>query len=211
MEDKLLIGRFVDSVRVENPRLVCVLEAIAVTRSQTEAARRLGVSSAEIGRVYRQIRELGRSFLRRKRTPRPQCSEARTKANGSTTGSIAPPARLSADLNSTCWNRVQLYNEVWSQPLVKLSRKYGISDVRLGKVCRKLKVPHPGRGYWARRAVGQAVEQVPLPEFNDAPIVRRLKTKSNRRKQRPQLPRGSQEGITGLSEGTSIRVRPSTR
>jgi len=75
-----------------------------------------------------------------------------------------------------------LYNEVWHQPLVKLAKKYRISDVRIGKVCRKLKVPHPGRGYWAKRTVGQALEQVPLPEFKDAPVVRRLKTKSRRRK-----------------------------
>ena len=78
----------------------------------------------------------------------------------------------------TAWNRVELYNEVWDQPLVKLSRTYGISDVRLGKVCRKLKIPHPGRGYWAKTAVGQAVEQVPLPEFRDAPVVKRLIRKS---------------------------------
>ena len=77
----------------------------------------------------------------------------------------------------SAWNRVELYNEVWDQPLVKLSQKYGISDVRLGKVCRKLQIPHPGRGYWAKRAVGQTVEQVPLPEFKDAPVVRRMKTK----------------------------------
>ena len=75
------------------------------------------------------------------------------------------------------WNRVELYSEVWDQPLVKLSRKYRISDVRLGKVCRKLKIPHPGRGYWAKRAVGQTVEQVPLAEFKDAPVVRSLNRK----------------------------------
>jgi len=75
---------------------------------------------------------------------------------------------------SISWNRVELYDEVWNQPLVKLSRKYGISDVRLGKVCRKLKIPHPGRGYWAKRSVGQTVAQVPLPEFKDAPVVKRL-------------------------------------
>lgn len=75
------------------------------------------------------------------------------------------------------WNRVELYNEVWNQPLVKLSRKYGISDVRLGKVCRKLRIPHPGRGYWAKRSAGVPVERLPLPEFKDAPVVRRMKTK----------------------------------
>lgn len=90
-----------------------------------------------------------------------------------------PPAHTAEHLRlvqSTVisWNRVELYAEVWDQPLVKLSRKYGISDVRLGKVCRKLKIPHPGRGFWAKRAVGQTVEQVPLPEFKDAPVVKRL-------------------------------------
>jgi hypothetical protein len=76
------------------------------------------------------------------------------------------------------WNRVELYNEVWNEPLVKLSRKYGISDVRLGKVCRRLSVPHPGRGYWAKRKAGVPVERLPLPEFNNAPVVRRIKTKN---------------------------------
>ena len=80
------------------------------------------------------------------------------------------------------WNRVELYNEVWDQALVKLSRKYGISDVRLGKVCRKLKIPHSGRGYWAKRAVGQTVEQVPLPEFKDAPVVKRLNKRAKAQK-----------------------------
>jgi len=50
----------------------------------------------------------------------------------------------------------------------------GISDVRLGKVCRKLKIPRPGRGYWAKRAVGRPVEQMPLAELKDVPVVRRL-------------------------------------
>jgi hypothetical protein len=142
VEDKLLIGEFVDFVRVENPRLLSVLSTMTVIGTQTEAARKLGATGAEVERLYRQIRKLGRSFLSRKpRTQRSQCSETRygTKPNASTTESIAPPARLSADLKITYWNRADLYNEVWSQPLVKLSRRYGISDVRLGKVCRKLK------------------------------------------------------------------------
>jgi hypothetical protein len=87
---------------------------------------------------------------------------------------VLSPERLSADRTSTCWNRVELYKEVWNQPLVKLSRKYGISDVRLGKVCRRLKIPHPGRGYWAKRAVGQHIAQTPLSEFPDAPLVKRF-------------------------------------
>jgi hypothetical protein len=61
-----------------------------------------------------------------------------------------------SQLDSKFWNRVELYNEVWNQPLVKLARKYGISDVALGKACRKLRISHPGRGDWQRgRLAGQ--------------------------------------------------------
>lgn len=92
-------------------------------------------------------------------------------------------AAIHAQQSCATWNRVELYNEVWDQPLVKLSRKYGISDVRLGKVCRKLKIPHPGRGFWAKRAVGQTVERMPLPEFKDAPVIKRLNRKSKLKNQ----------------------------
>ena len=174
-DDKVLIAEFVDFVRAQNPPLLPVLGTM--TGTQREAAQKLCATGAEVGRLYRQIRELGRFFLSRKRPrQRKQCSLRRygTKARTSTTDFIPPPARLSADRNSTYWDRIDLYNEVWKQPLVKLSRKYRVSDVRLGKVCRKLKIPHPGRGYWAKIAIGQSVERAPLPEFNDAPVVRRL-------------------------------------
>jgi hypothetical protein len=52
-------------------------------------------------------------------------------------------------------------------------------------VCRKLQIPRPGRGYWAKRVVGQTVEQVPLPKFKDAPVVKKLIRKS-----KPKIQRG---------------------
>lgn len=177
-ENKLLIGAFIDFVRSENPRLLSALEAIAMTSTQEEGARKLGTPSADYGRLCRQLRELGHSFLSRKARPQPQRRfETRygTETNDSVFEISLPPAQRSVAFSSNYWNRVELYNEVWNQPLVKLAKKYGISDVRIGKVCRKLKIPHPGRGYWAKRAVGQTLEQVPLPEFKDAPVVRRLK------------------------------------
>jgi hypothetical protein len=177
-EDRLLIGAFIDFVRGENPRILPALEAIAVTGTQEEAARKLGTTSADYGRLCRQLRELGHSFLSRKARPqlrRHSDTWYGTETNDSVSEISRPPAQRNADFSSNCWNRVELYNEVWHQPLVKLANKYAISDVRIGKVCRKLKIPHPGRGYWAKRAVGQAVEQVPLRDFKDAPVVRRLK------------------------------------
>jgi hypothetical protein len=185
MQDRLFVREFIDFVRSENPRILLALEAIVVTRTQKEAARKLRMTDAAFGRLCSQLRELGRSFLSRKARPQPQRHFERrcgTETSDSVSEISLPPAQGSVALSSNYWNRVELYNQVWNQPLVKLARKYGISDVRIGKVCRKLKVPHPGRGYWAKRTVGQAVEQVPLPEFKDAPVVRRLKSKSRSRK-----------------------------
>lgn len=74
------------------------------------------------------------------------------------------------------WNRDELYAEVWEQPLLKLQAKYGVSAVAIGKVCRKLRVPLPGRGYWARKASGKKVKRISMPEFQEAPVIRRMRT-----------------------------------
>jgi hypothetical protein len=52
-------------------------------------------------------------------------------------------------------------------PNVDLAKKYGISDVGLAKVCRKLTIPLPGRGYWARKQAGQKVRREPLPQVKE--------------------------------------------
>lgn len=69
------------------------------------------------------------------------------------------------------WNREELYAEIWEQPLVKVAAKYGISAVMLGKVCRKLQIPLPGRGYWTKKEFGKPVERLPLPEAKDLPVL----------------------------------------
>lgn len=60
------------------------------------------------------------------------------------------------------YRRHTLYGEVWKEPLLTVSKRYGVSDVALAKVCRRLAVPLPGRGHWARVAAGQVIERVPL-------------------------------------------------
>ena len=47
--------------------------------------------------------------------------------------------------------------------MAKLAKQYGISDVGLAKVCRKLAIPVPGRGYWAKKEAGQVGHELPLP------------------------------------------------
>lgn len=59
------------------------------------------------------------------------------------------------------YNREELYEKAWSKPIQQLAKEYGISDVGLAKVCRKLAVPIPGRGYWAKKAAGKPVAKRP--------------------------------------------------
>lgn len=176
-EDRAFVGEFVDFVRSENPRSLFALEGIAVMSTLDEAARTIENTGADFRRAYRQLRKLGRTFLTQE--ARPQLQERIMAARRTReTNACAAENLRHVQLRSISWNRMELYNEVWSEPLVKLSRKYGISDVRLGKVCRKLKIPHPGRGYWAKKKAGSALQQMPLPEFKDAPVVRRTKRKT---------------------------------
>lgn len=71
---------------------------------------------------------------------------------------------VSRELTSP-YNREELYKRVWSQAT------YGLSDLRLGKVCKKLKIPVPGRGYWANKSAGKPVAtRPPLPSAANPPI-----------------------------------------
>lgn len=62
------------------------------------------------------------------------------------------------------YDRDKLYDEVWSQPILNVAKKYGVSDVRIGKVCRELGIPLPGRGFWTKVQHGTPTsERPPLP------------------------------------------------
>lgn len=62
------------------------------------------------------------------------------------------------------YDREELYIAVWALTMQKAAKKYGVSDVALGKTCRKLHIPVPGKGYWNKRAANQPVEpRPPLP------------------------------------------------
>ncbi|HEY0980623.1 MAG TPA: hypothetical protein VGE80_00755, partial [Schlesneria sp.] len=60
--------------------------------------------------------------------------------------------------------RKELYDQVWSEPMLHVAKRYGISDVGLAKICRKQKIPCPPRGHWAKKAAGQSPIQIPLPK-----------------------------------------------
>jgi hypothetical protein len=60
------------------------------------------------------------------------------------------------------FTREKLYEEVWTRPVTQLAKEIGISGVGVAKICRKLNVPVPARGYWARVAAGHSVKKPAL-------------------------------------------------
>jgi len=62
-------------------------------------------------------------------------------------------------------DRPTLFERVWSIPVDKLAKEWGLSGRGLSKACCRLKVPVPPRGYWARVAAGQRVQRPKLPSL----------------------------------------------
>src|SRR5262245_31487816 len=62
--------------------------------------------------------------------------------------------------------RQELYELVWAQPMYQAAKQYGVSDVALRKMCRKLDVPVPDRGHWNRIAAGHEIVRPALPASN---------------------------------------------
>jgi hypothetical protein len=65
-------------------------------------------------------------------------------------------------------DRQTLYEQVWSEPVTIVANSYGLSDVGLAKICRKLCIPLPTRGYWAKVKAGKIMGRAPLPKLDKA-------------------------------------------
>lgn len=95
--------------------------------------------------------------------------------------------------------REELHELVWSAPLRTLARRFGVSDFALSKICRRLAVPRPGPGYWARVQRGQKPPRASLPAPGAdtpaaavvAPSAFRAKASSQGAANRKELPASS--------------------
>ena len=61
--------------------------------------------------------------------------------------------------------REELYELVWSEPIMNLAPHYVLTDRGLAKRCDRMGVPVPGRGYWAKMASGKVPPQTKLPKI----------------------------------------------
>ena len=63
--------------------------------------------------------------------------------------------------------REELFALVWEKPTQEVAKELGVSDVAVGKLCARLQVPKPPRGYWARVRSGQTPRRPPLAAFRE--------------------------------------------
>ena len=77
-------------------------------------------------------------------------------------------------------SREELFVLVWERPTSEIAAELGISDVAVGKLCQKLQVPKPPRGYWARVEAGQKPRRPALKACRDDLEERRRSTQQAR-------------------------------
>jgi AcrR family transcriptional regulator len=92
------------------------------------------------------------------------------------------------------FTREQLYQRVWSRPLSVVAGEVGVSANALAKICSRMLVPYPSRGYWAKVGGGRAPVRPPLPTAPEA-NMRRVTITSQR----------------AASRRTRTRLKPSER
>ncbi len=78
-------------------------------------------------------------------------------------------------------SRKELYDLVWSQPMLTLAKTYNISDVGLRKICIKMSIPMPSAGHWQKLKFGKSIPQIPLPSnySGQTEVTLELRTEEN--------------------------------
>jgi hypothetical protein len=123
--------------------------------------------------------------------------------------------------------REKLFEEIWTDPITKVSRRYGVSDSYLIRVLKNLNIPRPPRGYWAIIAAGIHQAKPPLPavklgdpitwsrdghtEFATSTIVGEVKTIRTKRTSRGAthgLVREAAEHFKHVRDSSSQYLKP---
>ncbi len=66
-------------------------------------------------------------------------------------------------MESITLTREELYNLVWTESMLSLSKKYEISDVGLRKMCKRNDIPIPRGGHWSKVKFGKKSPRLKLP------------------------------------------------
>lgn len=102
--------------------------------------------------------------------------------------------------------REHLYRQVWSTPMTKLAVTYGLSGNGLAKICDRLNIPYPPRGYWAKLAAGKKVVAFKLPDRKDDTPDSVIITPTPPPPEVPKLPAEVQQKVDGIRARDPIVV-----
>lgn len=114
--------------------------------------------------------------------------------------------------------REELFEAVWTEPLVKLAERFKVSDSYLARVCDSLRVPRPDRGYWAKKEAGKVSPRPALPPIEpgeptqwssgNGVLVRRS---SPRRHNPAQSPQSARKKTHALTQGAAAHFTHSRK
>lgn len=100
-------------------------------------------------------------------------------------------------------SRKELYRRVWSEPLTAVAKDVGLSSNALAKICNRLLVPYPARGYWVKVAAGKKPVREPLPpspETASNQIVISAERAGSRRSRTRLDPHARREQLMSVAE-----------
>lgn len=69
-------------------------------------------------------------------------------------------------MNVFILSRQELYEKVWSKPMVILAKEFNLSDNGLRKICKKHDIPTPLMGHWQKIQYGKKTSIIKLPKKN---------------------------------------------
>jgi len=102
------------------------------------------------------------------RTPKMQellrtSRRSKLAAKGNAVTSVPEPQRLPTAIARYLaqYDRQHLYKQVWSAPMPKIGKHYGVTEVEIATACRHLHIPTPPQGYWIEKETGRPVSAPP--------------------------------------------------
>jgi hypothetical protein len=107
-------------------------------------------------------------------------------------------------------SREKLYELIWTTPMVRLAPQLGVSDVAIAKACKRMNIPRPSVGFWARQKSREDYSAPPLPESNPGPRIWNI---PSRRRHAPRAASGLPPDIpvaTSLTEPHQLTLKTQT-
>jgi hypothetical protein len=83
--------------------------------------------------------------------------------------SVSQQSAATMSWQQIIFDRETLYAEVWKEPVSTVAKRYQVSDVALRKICKKLGVPTPPLGHWAKVTAGKTPPVGKLPANHKGP------------------------------------------